>query len=132
MNARRFDSLEQYLAEHSLGDDLDDYGHLRGNDLDYKTPPPVAPAWMKGKPRETIRIRLHGGLPQHQGVGNLVAFGWDPMLSEDQDYVWLYRTNVTVEEAYRCVTEGIRRAALEGRPFVHTDMSVGEGPIESP
>lgn len=123
--ARRFDSVEEYLAEHSLGSDLDHNGHLRGNDLDYKTPPPKAPAWMKGEPRNSIRIRMHGGLAVHRGRGNLIAFGWDPML--EKECIWLYRTNVTVEEAYRCVADGQRHAALEGRPFVHTDMSVGVG-----
>lgn len=124
--ARRFDSLEQYLAEHSFGSDLNDYWDLRGDDLDsYKTPPPMVPAWMKGKPRDSICIRMHGGLAEHQGRGNLIAFGWDPML--ERDCIWLYRTNITVEEAYRCVADGARHAALEGRPFVHTDMSVGEG-----
>lgn len=124
--ARRFESLKQYLAEHSLGDDLDHNGNLRGNDLDsYKTPPPHVPAWMKGKPRNSIAIRMHGGLAQQQGRGNLIAFGWDPMLKKES--IWLYRTNITVEEAYRCVADGQRRAALEGRPFVHTDMSFGVG-----
>ena len=124
--ARRFDSLERYLAEHGLGDDLDHNGHLRGDDLDsFETPSPMMPNWMKGTPRDTIRIRLHGGLAVHQGRGNLIAFGWDPML--DRECIWLYQTNVTADEAYGCVAEGARRAAQEGRRFVHTDMSADEG-----
>lgn len=99
-------SLESYSVAHGIAEDIGDPGFgLHGH---------ILHDFPKYSGSRHFQIMFHGLMG---GPGNLVVI--DKVATE----VWLYREQVTEDEALRTIREGMAHAKNLGRDFQHDDMA---------